>query len=198
MALATGRLGAASGPERAEPGGPVVAARREKDPKRVYYLSMEFLMGRSLLNTVYNLDIKDNFTEALTELGCAPRRGRGLPSVPCRSRLRLFLAGPHHAPQCGKRSRPARDPLPACWSQVRPGDACRAGARRGTGQWRPGPPGRVLPGLDGHAGPARLGLRHPLPVRHVPPGEAGAARRSGGAGVAQAVWSGRSPRLDRF
>lgn len=42
---------------------------KEKDPKRVYYLSMEFLMGRSLLNTLYNLDIKDQYTEALTELG---------------------------------------------------------------------------------------------------------------------------------
>ncbi len=44
-------------------------ALREKDPKRVYYLSMEFLMGRSLLNTLYNLDIKDSYQEALTELG---------------------------------------------------------------------------------------------------------------------------------
>ncbi|GFR48003.1 hypothetical protein Agub_g9829 [Astrephomene gubernaculifera] len=42
---------------------------KEKDPKRVYYLSMEFLMGRSLLNTLYNLDIKDAYTEALSELG---------------------------------------------------------------------------------------------------------------------------------
>ncbi|KAG2446570.1 hypothetical protein HYH02_008557 [Chlamydomonas schloesseri] len=42
---------------------------KEKDPKRVYYLSMEFLMGRSLLNTLYNLDIKDSYQEALAELG---------------------------------------------------------------------------------------------------------------------------------
>ncbi len=34
---------------------------REQDPKRVYYLSMEFLMGRSLLNTLYNLGIKDQY-----------------------------------------------------------------------------------------------------------------------------------------
>lgn len=39
------------------------------DPKRVYYLSMEFLMGRSLLNALYNTDIKDQYTEALSELG---------------------------------------------------------------------------------------------------------------------------------
>eukprot|EP00210_Caulerpa_lentillifera_P000038 g37.t1 len=42
---------------------------REQDPKRVYYLSMEFLMGRSLLNTLYNLSVKDSYTEALRELG---------------------------------------------------------------------------------------------------------------------------------
>lgn len=34
---------------------------REQDPKRVYYLSMEFLMGRSLLNTLYNLGIRDQY-----------------------------------------------------------------------------------------------------------------------------------------
>lgn len=42
---------------------------REKDPKRVYYMSMEFLMGRSLLNALYNLDIQDSYREALDELG---------------------------------------------------------------------------------------------------------------------------------
>ncbi|KAL4434815.1 hypothetical protein ABPG77_005342 [Micractinium sp. CCAP 211/92] len=42
---------------------------KEMDPKRVYYLSMEFLMGRSLLNALNNLDIKDQYTEAITELG---------------------------------------------------------------------------------------------------------------------------------
>ena len=48
---------------------PPAALHREKDPKRVYYLSMEFLMGRSLLNTLYNLDIKESYQEALAELG---------------------------------------------------------------------------------------------------------------------------------
>ena len=42
---------------------------REKSPKRVYYMSMEFLMGRSLLNSLYNLDIKPQYTEALRQLG---------------------------------------------------------------------------------------------------------------------------------
>jgi starch phosphorylase len=39
------------------------------DPKRVYYLSMEFLMGRSLQNALYNMNIKNSFTDALLELG---------------------------------------------------------------------------------------------------------------------------------
>lgn len=42
---------------------------REQDPKRVYYLSMEFLMGRSLLNTLYNLDVAEPYAEALREMG---------------------------------------------------------------------------------------------------------------------------------
>ena len=41
----------------------------QQNPKRVYYLSMEFLMGRSLLNALFNLDVKDQYTEALRELG---------------------------------------------------------------------------------------------------------------------------------
>ena len=42
---------------------------KEADPKRVYYLSMEFLMGRSLLNALNNLEVKDAYSEALSELG---------------------------------------------------------------------------------------------------------------------------------
>jgi hypothetical protein len=41
----------------------------QQNPKRVYYLSMEFLMGRSLLNALFNLNVKDKYTEALHELG---------------------------------------------------------------------------------------------------------------------------------
>ena len=37
--------------------------------KRVYYLCMEFLMGRSLKNSVFNLDVKDAFTAALKDYG---------------------------------------------------------------------------------------------------------------------------------
>lgn len=35
----------------------------------MYYLSMEFLMGRSLMNTLYNLGIKEEYDEALREIG---------------------------------------------------------------------------------------------------------------------------------
>lgn len=39
------------------------------DQKRVYYLSLEFLMGRSLSNAVLNMDLKDKYGEALKGLG---------------------------------------------------------------------------------------------------------------------------------
>lgn len=40
------------------------------DPKTVYYLSMEFLMGRALGNNLINLTFYDEVKEALEELGC--------------------------------------------------------------------------------------------------------------------------------
>jgi starch phosphorylase len=42
---------------------------RKADAKRVYYLSMEFLMGRSLRNSLMNLQIWDDCREALEQLG---------------------------------------------------------------------------------------------------------------------------------
>lgn len=42
---------------------------KESDPKRVYYLSMEYLQGRALMNALYNLDIEPQYREALRELG---------------------------------------------------------------------------------------------------------------------------------
>ena len=41
----------------------------KKDPKTVYYLSMEFLMGRALGNIMINLQAYKPVTEALDELG---------------------------------------------------------------------------------------------------------------------------------
>ncbi|XP_037025265.1 glycogen phosphorylase [Bradysia coprophila] len=41
----------------------------EKDPKRVYYLSLEYYMGRSLQNTMINLGIQGACDEALYQLG---------------------------------------------------------------------------------------------------------------------------------
>ena len=40
-----------------------------QDAKRVYYLSLEFLMGRTLGNAMYNLGIQDSCHKALIELG---------------------------------------------------------------------------------------------------------------------------------
>ena len=39
------------------------------DAKRVYYLSMEFLIGRTLMNSLLNMDIHDACSEALHKLG---------------------------------------------------------------------------------------------------------------------------------
>jgi len=40
-----------------------------EDPKRVYYVSMEFLMGRSLENALMNLELLDDFRNAMESLG---------------------------------------------------------------------------------------------------------------------------------
>ncbi|MBC8571338.1 glycogen/starch/alpha-glucan phosphorylase [Zongyangia hominis] len=53
--------------------------------KRVYYLCMEFLMGRSLKNNIYNLELVDEFKTALASFGvklenlyeCEPDAGLG-------------------------------------------------------------------------------------------------------------------------
>jgi len=42
---------------------------RKSDAKRLYYLSIEFLMGRTLGNTLYNLNLYDLCKEALIEMG---------------------------------------------------------------------------------------------------------------------------------
>uniref|UniRef100_A0A5B7CG11 Alpha-1,4 glucan phosphorylase n=1 Tax=Davidia involucrata TaxID=16924 RepID=A0A5B7CG11_DAVIN len=42
---------------------------KKKDPKRLYFLSLEFLMGRSLSNSVINLGIRDQYADALSQLG---------------------------------------------------------------------------------------------------------------------------------
>ena len=56
-----------------------------QDGKRVYYLCMEFLMGRSLKNNLHNLDLQKPFTSALKNFGltleslyeCEPDAGLG-------------------------------------------------------------------------------------------------------------------------
>ena len=44
-------------------------ANREKKARQVHYLSMEFLMGRSLMKNAYNLGVSDILAQALNELG---------------------------------------------------------------------------------------------------------------------------------
>ncbi|WP_242964928.1 glycogen/starch/alpha-glucan phosphorylase [Scatolibacter rhodanostii] len=40
----------------------------KKESKRIYYLCMEFLLGRSLKNTLFNLGLEENVRKALTEM----------------------------------------------------------------------------------------------------------------------------------
>ena len=42
---------------------------KKESKKRVYYMSMEFLVGTSLRNNIYNLDMVTEFEEALKDLG---------------------------------------------------------------------------------------------------------------------------------
>ena len=62
--------------------------RKEKgnrEQKKIYYLSMEFLMGRSLKNNLYNLNLTKVFSDALKDMGikleklydCEPDAGLG-------------------------------------------------------------------------------------------------------------------------
>ncbi|MBQ4104545.1 MAG: glycogen/starch/alpha-glucan phosphorylase [Clostridia bacterium] len=65
--------------------GETVKKSDETGKKNVYYLSMEFLMGRSLKNNLYNLNLTDTFKSALKDLGvklddlyeCEPDAGLG-------------------------------------------------------------------------------------------------------------------------
>ena len=55
------------------------------DPKMVYYMSMEFLMGRALGNNLINMTAYKEVKEALDELGI------DLNAIEDRSRIRLLV-----------------------------------------------------------------------------------------------------------
>ncbi|HXK26669.1 MAG TPA: glycogen/starch/alpha-glucan phosphorylase, partial [Candidatus Binatia bacterium] len=42
---------------------------QQKDPKRLYYLSIEFLIGQSLRSNLYNLRMRELYRQALRNLG---------------------------------------------------------------------------------------------------------------------------------
>lgn len=62
-----------------------IAKMNSQGKKQVYYLSMEFLLGRSLKNNLYNLQLDGEFSDALEEYGidlsdlyeCEPDAGLG-------------------------------------------------------------------------------------------------------------------------
>ena len=45
------------------------AFHKNQDVKRVYYLSLEFLMGRTFQNALVNIDMEQKFREALMDMG---------------------------------------------------------------------------------------------------------------------------------
>ncbi len=46
---------------------------RDEHRRQVHYLSLEFLMGRSLMKNAYNLGVLEPLSEAIRALGCDPR-----------------------------------------------------------------------------------------------------------------------------
>lgn len=46
---------------------------QENEARQIHYLSLEFLMGRSLMKNAYNLGVAEPLTEAVRELGYDPR-----------------------------------------------------------------------------------------------------------------------------
>ena len=58
--------------------------------KRVYYLSLEFLMGRSLTNALSNLHLDESFSRALRDLGIKMEElSEAVPTLPCPALLAL-------------------------------------------------------------------------------------------------------------
>ena len=61
----------------------LLCLRSEKDPKFVYYLSAEFLMGRSLMNAVQNLELTDTYSQAVKQLGYVTHTQRSCKHEDC-------------------------------------------------------------------------------------------------------------------
>ena len=51
-----------------------------EDTKRVYYLSMEFLMGRTLMNSMLNIGCDEGFRSAMQEMGLELEKIRDIES----------------------------------------------------------------------------------------------------------------------
>lgn len=56
----------------AERSSTAAARHTSRGDKQVYYMSMEFLMGRSLKNDLYNLGVNEEFEAALASFGVSP------------------------------------------------------------------------------------------------------------------------------
>ena len=116
--------------------------------------------GRYMQNALLNTDLETNYTEALREMGYSLENlyGQVCP-----------LRNPQHT-----------NTQSHTHTHIARALGLRTGARPRAGQRRPGSPRRLLPRLHGDAGPARVGLWHPVQLRHLPVGGAG---RCGGVRV---------------
>src|SRR5258706_459717 len=150
-----------------------------RDAKRVYYLSLEYLMGRTLGNSLINMGLLDECATALHELGYRLEDARDALRY---AGARLWHADRQYAPALGRAGRRG----------VRPPRVQRGRLHRGHRVARP--LGEHLPGAvperqrgRGSGAPARPGVLlrvghapgHPPALQEArrPPGRAGRGRR---------------------
>lgn len=146
---------------------------REQDVKRVYYMSMEFLMGRSLLNALFNLDVTGQYGEALQEMGYSLESLVEQERDAVCSSLASFCFNPTHSMHANVCVCLCALMCSCCMSlsgQINSLGGCKrqsgieAACCLGTGERWAGATGSMFHGLDGHPGPACMGLWHSIPI----------------------------------
>jgi hypothetical protein len=137
-------------------------------------------------NALLNMDLEDNYRKALSELGYAledlfeEEHDAGLGNGGTNQRLPFSVLVSLCSCLCARVSvlvslcscLCARvSVLVSVCSRLHVGVAFGSHYPVAPSFYRPGTTRGVLPRLDGDAGPARVGLRHPLQLRHLPAGD---------------------------